>query len=193
MVERNITICPPRMKETYRFFVEQGADAVINHHQHCYSGYEEHNGKPIFYGLGIFCFDKGQQSPTFWHKGYMVILNIERPNATFQLIPYNQCSESPIIHLIDDRKDFDNNITHLNNIIADDRMLEQCFHEIATQRQKIVKGVLVPYHSHFMRKLFMRGLVPSFVSEQQMIHVLANTQCEAHRDVMLEYLKTSFK
>lgn len=30
----------PRMKETYRFFVDAGADVVINHHQHCYSGYE---------------------------------------------------------------------------------------------------------------------------------------------------------
>lgn len=28
----------PRMKETYRFFIDAGADAIINHHQHCYSG-----------------------------------------------------------------------------------------------------------------------------------------------------------
>ena len=28
----------PRMQETYRFFVDAGASAVINHHQHCYSG-----------------------------------------------------------------------------------------------------------------------------------------------------------
>jgi len=47
-----------RMKETYRFFVEAGADVVINHHQHCYSGYKIYNGKPIFYSLGNFCFDK---------------------------------------------------------------------------------------------------------------------------------------
>ncbi len=30
----------PRMKREYRYFVEQGADVVINHHQHCCSGYE---------------------------------------------------------------------------------------------------------------------------------------------------------
>lgn len=44
----------PRMKETYRFFIDAGADAVINHHQHCYSGYEEYKGKPIFMGWEIF-------------------------------------------------------------------------------------------------------------------------------------------
>lgn len=38
----------PRMQEVYRFFIDIGADAVINHHQHCYSGYEIYKGKPIF-------------------------------------------------------------------------------------------------------------------------------------------------
>ena len=42
------------MKETYRFFVDCGADAVINHHQHCYSGYEYYKDKFICYGLGNF-------------------------------------------------------------------------------------------------------------------------------------------
>ena len=28
----------PRMKQTYRFFIDSGANAVIGHHTHCYSG-----------------------------------------------------------------------------------------------------------------------------------------------------------
>ena len=47
----------PRMKKTYRFFIDAGADVILNHHQHCFSGYELYHGKPIFYGLGNFCFD----------------------------------------------------------------------------------------------------------------------------------------
>ena len=31
---------------------------VINHHQHCYSGYEKYQSGMIFYGLGNFFFDK---------------------------------------------------------------------------------------------------------------------------------------
>ena len=34
-----------------------GADAVVNHHQHCYSGYEVYKDKPVFYGLGNLLFD----------------------------------------------------------------------------------------------------------------------------------------
>lgn len=37
----------PRMKELYRFFVDCGADVVSSHHQHCFSGYEVYNGKPL--------------------------------------------------------------------------------------------------------------------------------------------------
>lgn len=40
------------MKELYRFLVDCGADAVINHHQHCFSGYEIYNEKPIFMDSG---------------------------------------------------------------------------------------------------------------------------------------------
>lgn len=47
-----------RMQETYRFFIDAGADAVVNHHQHCFSGYEVYHEKPIFYGLGNFLFNK---------------------------------------------------------------------------------------------------------------------------------------
>ena len=64
----------PRMKETYRFFVDAGADAVVNHHQHCYSGYEVYNGKPIFYGIGNFLFDREGVRNSIWNEGDMVLL-----------------------------------------------------------------------------------------------------------------------
>ena len=66
----------PRMKETYRFFVDAGADAVVNHHQHCYSGYEVYRGKPIFYGLGNFCFEPIKNMAQNWHEGYMVRISM---------------------------------------------------------------------------------------------------------------------
>ena len=62
-----------RMVETYRFFIETGADAVVNHHQHCYSGYEIWKGKPIFYGIGNFLFDGFKNMKSIWNEGYFVV------------------------------------------------------------------------------------------------------------------------
>jgi len=68
----------PRMKRWYRHFVDLGADAVVNHHQHCINGYEVYKGKPIFYGLGNFYFPWGSQSrPDSWKYGYAVRLNLD--------------------------------------------------------------------------------------------------------------------
>ena len=65
-----------RMVDTYRFFIEGGADAVINHHQHCFSGYEFYKGKPIVYGLGNFCFDSSYRN-SIWNEGYLAAIDFQ--------------------------------------------------------------------------------------------------------------------
>ena len=47
----------PKQRERFRFYADAGADFVVGHHTHCYSGYEIYKGKPIFYSLGNFIFD----------------------------------------------------------------------------------------------------------------------------------------
>ena len=81
----------PRMRETYRFFIDARADAVINHHQHCYSGYEIYQGKPIFYGLGNLCFDRSDKRGSIWDEGYLVELSFANSLITHRIIPYHQC------------------------------------------------------------------------------------------------------
>lgn len=94
----------PRMKETYRFFIDAGADVVVNHHQHCFSGYEVYNGKPIFYGLGNFCFDEDNNYGKIWNEGYMVELNMLPNSPSFNIIPYVQCDDKPSVHLLDQKE-----------------------------------------------------------------------------------------
>lgn len=82
-----------RMKETYRFFIDTGADAVVNHHQHCFSGYEYYKNKPIFYGLGNFCFDEGEDNNDLWYEGYALELGLDENEIKIKLHPYKQCKE----------------------------------------------------------------------------------------------------
>jgi len=48
----------PRMQKQYRFYVDNGADAIVGHHTHCVGGYEVYNDVPIIYSLGNFLFIK---------------------------------------------------------------------------------------------------------------------------------------
>ena len=179
----------PRMKETYRFFIEQGADAVINHHQHCYSGYEVYQGKPIFYGLGNFCFDKPiAKNDKLWEEGMLVEIQFD-DNISFELFPYIQCDESkPVVRIVDDKAAFDEKLEHLNTVISDDILLEKHYQEIASKKQTLPQDILVPYTSDLFMKLYSKGLLPSFVSDKRMKKLLANIQCESHRDILLHSL-----
>ena len=83
----------PRMQEVYRFFIEVGADVVVNHHQHCYSGYEYYKGKPIFYGLGNFSFDWDGKRESIWNEGFLLKLYFDDSGITHELYPYIQGDE----------------------------------------------------------------------------------------------------
>ena len=179
----------PRMKETYRFFIDAGADAVINHHQHCYTGYEVYKGKPIFYGLGNFCFDRGEQAPKFWQEGYMVMLNINDDEINFDLIPYVQARKEPGINIISNRIEFDSEIARFNITIADDKQLKE---EHLKWMDRTSKGYLLtlePYHGRILSGLYVRNLLPKFVNKKKALRIINYIQCEAHLDRLIYMLK----
>lgn len=177
----------PRMKETYRFFVEQGADAVVNHHQHCYSGYEVYQGKPIFYGLGNFCFDKNDPNNHLWNEGYAVEVSFEADGVSFKVLPYSQCSEKPLVHFLDNTVEFDNRLNQLNEIILNDAELIKAFQQMS--KTKGFLQFLEPYSNKYLKILKSRGLLPSFLTRKRKNTIKNVFCCEAHRDVMFELLK----
>ena len=178
----------PRMKETYRFFVDAGADAVVNHHQHCYSGYEVYNGKPIFYGLGNFCFDLEHiRIDDKWNYGYMVELDFSE-GIRYTLHPYKQCSENIGVQILP--KDvFDESLKVLNAIIADDVVLKQKVSEYYRASDDGIKGFLEPLQNRWILAVQHRKLLPSFISEKWLLKIYNIIFCEAHRDKLLSYME----
>lgn len=182
----------PMMQKTYRWFVEMGADAVVNHHQHCYSGYEVYNGKPIFYGLGNFCFDKPTYRNSIWNEGYMVVLNFA-DEIDFNLIPYVQCDETPTIRLKKDSEieAFNHSIAALNNIIADPLLVEADFERYCKASQRRVLGLFSPLSNRYLRGAAQKGLIPFFLSKKKIARLYDNINCDAHRNIILKCLNES--
>lgn len=179
----------PRMLETYRFFIDAGADAVVNHHQHCYSGYEMYNGKPIFYGLGNFCFDKQGCRNSTWNEGYMVILSFERQKIEYELTPYIQCNEKTTIDLVKDRTDFDKSIKSLNDIIKDAETLNIEVNKYYQTCIKYERMALEPYYGKVLSKLYSIGVLPNTIKGKKVNNILNHIECESHRDKILYALK----
>ena len=184
-----------RMKQTYRFFVDAGADAVINHHQHCYSGYEVYQGKPIFYGLGNFMFDWYGQRNSIWNEGYMVRLNVVDKNVAFELIPYNQCNESPKVDLMDENQilTFKAKIGKINQIIAVDKILQEMLDKYMDKENKDYLLALTPYSSRYLVAFFRRGWLPSFLSKKRILRLYDYLKCESHRERFIYFIESKYK
>lgn len=181
----------PRMKKLYRFFVECGADAVVNHHQHCYSGYEVYQGHPIVYGLGNFCFDwEGQRSST-WNEGYCVELQFEEGRVGIKLLPYTQCDESPIVEWRQPKQitSFEKHIEKLNHIISEDMLLQEAFGQWVEKQQKIKMNIFASYHNRYLNAAAYRGWIPRLITKSELGAIINHIECESHRDVTLAVLK----
>ena len=182
-----------RMQETYRFFIDSGADAVINHHQHCFSGYEVYKDKPIFYGIGNFCFDYDKPIYDTWYLGYMVGLSLGSDIA-YDIIPYVQCKESPGVFMSTiDKVSFTEDIIDINNIIRDSRLLfekQQTYYASCTSNIRSIFSQ--PYSRRLWRKLYSKGLLPRVYSNLSHPQIRNLVQCEAHRDKLQYFLENDF-
>ncbi len=178
----------PRMKQTYQFFIDAGADAVVNHHQHCYSGYEIYKERPIIYGLGNFCFDKQNYFKGLWEYGYMVEIDTET-NA-IALSPYEQCKEQPTIKPIADKTAFNEQISRLNDIIVDNRRLAEETSNYYSRKKARFLFSLEPYNNKLLKKLFLNGVLPSFASKNKKQFLANMIVCESQRDLFTYYLNS---
>lgn len=176
----------PRMQEVYRFFINVGADAVVNHHQHCFSGYEIYNGKPIFYGLGNFCFDK-QLENHLCNDGYMVELNLQ-DTVSFIIHPYIQFSREPVIRLMP--IDYlQSRINELNFTISSEETLSNHYRAFLDLERNNVERVMSPFSTRLFLKLVSLHLLPAFFSKRKKQMILGYLQCESHLPKVLHYLR----
>lgn len=173
----------PRMVETYRFFIDAGADAVVNHHQHCYSGYELYKNKPILYGLGNLCFESlstyKQEMP--WHQGYIVVLNFAEGHTSFDIHPYVQCWEEPNVKLID-RHAFDYEIAQLINTIKNTESLDRETQKYYDSSKIAAMTIFEAFGGRVLDALRRRNLIPLILSKKQKLRIENYVNCESHRD-----------
>lgn len=174
----------PRMKKEYRFFVDAGADAVINHHQHCFSGYEIYKGKPICYGLGNFCFDMPKyRNNGLWDKGFMAQLTFDEDWIRLSKIPYFQCAAEPKVGLLEEGF-YDEIISMFNAIISDEEQLLTSYQNLVTKEQKKMLSLMNVFGNRFFDKLYKRGYLGRLYKKNRLYVAKDLISCESHYDIL---------
>ena len=175
------------MQETYRFFIDAGADAVINHHQHCFSGYESYRDKIIIYGLGNFLFESLFSQRKSWLEGYFVVLEFE-DNINFEIHPYMQCASNNMGIELLPSDSFNKRIQEMNAIIADPSKLEDMANRYYAECEGAINCFLEPMLNRLYLALRNRKLLPSFISKKRKLIAEDFVCCESHRDKLMWYL-----
>jgi poly-gamma-glutamate synthesis protein (capsule biosynthesis protein) len=177
----------PRLKKTLRFFVDCGADAVINHHTHCVGGYEIYKESPIFYSLGNFVFDNPKQRNSIWNYGMGVTLECSKAGISFHKHYFEQFNVELGVKLIDE-KDIKYDIKKLNAVISDDDQLEEKFEEFVQQKKKMYSSYLEPLKSKYVLALINRGFIPSLWNKRKRYYLKNLITCESHREIVNKLL-----
>lgn len=182
----------PRVKETLRFFVDAGADAVVLHHTHRYSGYETYKNSPIFYGIGNFLFDHEQNLGDEWQQGMAITLVFSENITSFEIHPISQYDgkvEGVRLLCGDEKKQVLDKISKLNSIIADDNLLKSNFIDFVRLKRKQYQHFIEPHSIRILHGLMGRGYIPSLLSKFKRKLYLNLIRCESHRDVLIEILE----
>jgi poly-gamma-glutamate capsule biosynthesis protein CapA/YwtB (metallophosphatase superfamily) len=186
----------PRMLKTYRFFAENGADAVIGHHTHCISGFEQHNNVPIFYGLGNMLFTKPVKSEE-WYKGIILQLTLEigKP-IDFELHPILQSKSDYKLTLLENtsKEKVLSEIKALSDTISNKAELERKWEQFVVSKKRDI-NIFSPLNfvpgRYVQAALYRLGFNKILMSKQGLAQILNQIRCEAHRDITFSLINNT--
>lgn len=189
----------PETIARYRDFIDYGADGVLGSHPHCPQGWEEYNGKPIFYSLGNFFFNS-KETPLYkadkphWYEGWCVLMEVNpQADKPIQFRIINTKNEENRHLMIDDSADRQRHNEVLQQYLTDkilyDTYLNTQLEKIAVETElPIVMSVRQKLGVIFSIKMSLRSIVHRNSSENgaRFSHLLKN---DTRLDVLKRYLK----
>ncbi len=175
----------PEWRDSYRFFIDIGCDAVIASHPHIIQGWEEYKGKPIFYSLGNFCFQKeGISVSRFWNYSLVCVLHFEQNRRiSYEAYPLYYDEIDGIIQ-ITSNKEICSYIDDVNRVLNDENLY-----------LKFVNEELPKLWGEYLHLFSNSGFINNFLSRNFLsivkrkllrknisyTHLLNNFQNESHR------------
>jgi len=182
----------PRLMETCRFFVEQGATAVVCQHSHCVGCMETYQGAPIIYGQGNLLFDL-PSSQKDWYKGAIIELEIAKyKECGVRLIPYRQSGERPGIRRMSPEEEgiFQDEFSVRSAGIQQEGFVEEQWRIFCAKRKRYYLNTLHGRCS-LIRRIAGRLDVLHYLDSKDVHRVRLNLiRCESHREALetiLEY------
>lgn len=180
-----------RIKKFFHHCIDLGADTVIGHHTHVFSGYEIYKGKPLVYSLGNFLFDEPENNFEGWFTGLMAEITLDSGRISLDFHPIRQSKIDIKLERFEgkEKQKVLEEIEELSQTIANDELLKSAYQKFSLQRgQNLVKAI--SNLSLFQRVLLKTGKsIMAVIGRQRLMQTLNLLQCESHRDLIMSSIK----
>ena len=178
----------PRIKDTCRFMVEMGANAVVVQHPHVLGGYEDYRGGHIVYGQGALLMDEAiyRDRPSF-HEGFLVKLSVAADaTSKMTIVPFVQSNPAPGARRMEPAKEqeFRRQLAQRSAAIQDDALVEAEWLEFCERNKHGYLSSLLG-HNRILARLNRGGLVEKLLHGQLPLLRAKNVACcETHREAI---------
>ena len=178
-------------RDLLRFFVDAGADAIVNHHPHCITGFEIYKGKPIYYSIGNFLFDKKGSDFTYWNKGMAVEIDFANDRISTSNYIFHQSINDKAFELLEGElaEQELRQLDFFSRIIQSDDDLDREFQLWKKRNQKYYFINIEPHGNRILQFLQNRGLAPSLWSIKKKKYLLNMLRSESHRELLISLLE----
>lgn len=188
--------CPrPGLIDTCRFFVDIGANAVVCHHAHVFSGVEIYKNAPIVYGTGNFLFDSKKRRPESWNYGYLVKFSaVAKQVVQFRLIPYKQSEKTAGVKTVEQRREnrMLNEITECSKTLTNSKVSQKEWDSFCeAQKTDILIKFIFPFRARGARRIlkYFPGLFNLYFTKYRCLIMLNMLRCESHKEALINVLE----
>lgn len=175
----------PWLRETGRFLVEQGADAVICQHSHCVGSMELYQGGMILYGQGNFIFDyPGHGALGSQGLGLVLTFRVGQP-VDISFHPLKQLPDGSGVRLSPESETqaLLETLRLQSEILADPERYSQVWSSYCDQRRE---GFLTRLFGlgTWLQRLNRWGWLFHRLSQADLLRIQNLVTCESHRNAL---------
>ena len=182
--------------EAFKFLIDTGADGVIAHHTHRYSGTMVYKNKPILFGLGNFLTSTKNKNTEDWRAGLLGSIIIEDKKISYSLFPTIMDNNFLLVTLSegDEKSKILNHVKELSEIINDEEKLNDYWVKQYSNYEKNIIDLLKSNSrlEYRLRKKFPFVFSSGF-SNYKLLNLLNLIRCPSHRNKVLSVLSKHYE
>lgn len=180
------------MVDNFKFMIDVGADAIISHHTHRYSGVIRHKTKPIFFGLGNFLCSTITKITDDWLTGLIVKIILKENNVDFELVPVKMSKNFEKINLLKlahAEKVFDH-IDKISSSIRDQSFLSNYWKiKNYEEKDRIIRLITSNSRLEFRLRRYFPKILRIRISNYKRYILLNMIRCDSHRNRLISILE----